>query len=133
MIFIIFFVIGLSIFQFFFLNNILKIISFCLNLLYLLSAILTYLLNPGTVFKLGKNKKIKFCKECQFDYPYNKKLSHCYSCGICVIGIDHHCGVFGKCIARKNIFWFYCFIVSTFLSIFACVGTLVHILTELPI
>ena len=112
MIFIIFFVIGLSIFQFFFLNNILKIISFCLNLLYLLSAILTYLLNPGTLFKL---------------------VSHCYSCGICVIGIDHHCGVFGKCIARKNIFWFYCFIVSTFLSIFACVGTLVHILTELPI
>ena len=133
MIFIIFFVIGLSIFQFFFLNNILKIISFCLNLLYLLSAILTYILNPGTVFKLGKNKKTKFCKECQYDYPFHKKLSHCYSCGICVIGIDHHCGVFGKCIARKNIFWFYCFIVSTFISIFACVATLVHILTELPI
>jgi hypothetical protein len=110
-----------------------KIISISLNLLYLISGLFTYLLNPGTIYRYGKNKKKKYCKECNYEYPFHKKLSHCYSCGICVIGIDHHCGVFGKCIARNNIFWFYSFIVSTFISIFTSIGTLVYIMAKLPI
>ena len=98
-----------------------------------MSSLLTYLLNPGTIYKLGKSRKVKFCKDCNFHYPYHKTLSHCFSCGICAIGIDHHCGVFGKCIARRNIFWFYCFIVCTFISIISCIGTLISIMTKLPI
>ena len=133
MIFIFIFVIGLSIFQFYFLKNIMRIISILLNVLYFFSALFTYLLNPGTVFKYGKLNKTKYCKDCNYQYPFHHKLSHCYICGVCVIGIDHHCGVFGKCIARNNIFWFYCFIVSTFISIISCVVTLVYIMIELPI
>ena len=110
-----------------------KLINISLNLLYLISALLTYFLNPGTIYKSDKNKKIQYCKKCNFEYPFHKKLSHCYNCGICIIGIDHHCGVFGKCIARNNIIWFYCFIVLTFASIFSCIWTLVNIMANLPI
>ena len=120
----------MSLFQILYLKPLFKLITLSINLLYLLSALLTYLLNAGTIFKGKKNKK--YCKDCNFNYPYHKKLSHCSICGICVIGIDHHCGVFGKCIAKRNIFWFYCFIFSTFISIFSCVGTLVYVMSIMP-
>ena len=66
------------------------------------------------------------------EYFFHKKLKHCSSCNICVIGIDHHCGVFGKCIARNNIIFFYSFIVLTFVSIFASMGVLLYSLSQLP-
>ena len=95
-----------------------------MNLLYLLSALLTYLLNPGTVYKSSPNQNKVYCKECDFNYPYHKNLKHCSTCKVCVIGIDHHCGVFGKCIARNNICCFFSFIVLTFVSIFSSMGIL---------
>ncbi len=98
-----------------------------------MSALLIYFLNPGTVYRIGNNKERTYCKECKYLYPYYKSLKHCYTCGVCVICMDHHCGVFGKCIARNNIIWFYVFIICTFLSIFSCVGTLVSIMVKLPI
>ena len=133
MIFIFIFVIGLGVIQFFLLSKIMLIVAMFFNALYILSALFTYLLNPGIVYKSGKNRRLKFCKDCNFDYPFHKKLKHCHICGVCVIGIDHHCGVFGKCVARNNLFWFYCFIGGTFIYIFSCVSTFVYILQKLPI
>ena len=108
-----------------------KIIFTLINILYFLSAFLTYLLNPGTVYKSDKNQNKAYCKICDFNYPYHKRLKHCTFCNICVIGIDHHCGVFGKCIARNNIICFYAFIVLTFISIFASMGILLYSLVQL--
>ena len=127
------YVIGLITFQCFFLSGIIKIISIFLNILYLISALLTYLLNPGTIFKWEYSNERTYCKECKYLYPYHKKLKHCYTCCVCVIQVDHHCGVFGKCIARNNIIWFFTFITSTFISIFSCVGTLVSFMVKMPI
>ena len=109
-----------------------KIIFISINVLYLLSALLTYLLNPGTVYKSSKNQNKFYCRVCDFSYPFHKKLKHCSSCNICVIGIDHHCGVFGKCIARNNIICFYAFIVLTFISILASMGILLYSLAQIP-
>ena len=109
-----------------------KIIFSLINILYLLSALLTYLLNPGTIYKSDKNQNKAYCKYCDFNYPYHKKLKHCTFCGICVIGIDHHCGVFGKCIARNNIICFYAFIVLSFISILASMGILLYSLAQIP-
>ena len=98
-----------------------------------MSALLTYFLNPGTVYKSkGKGNKV-YCKECDFSYPYNKKISHCHTCKVCIIGIDHHCGVFGKCIARNNIICFFTFITLTFVSIFSSIGILVYTMSQLDI
>ena len=41
-----------------------------------------------------------------------EKLHHCHCCGVCYIGFDHHCMWSGKCIAQKNLYWFYSFLGS---------------------
>ena len=132
MIFIIIFITGLSVFQILYLKKGMKIIAILSNLFYLISTILTYFRNPGTVYRFGQRSRKKYCKYCNYDYPFNRDLYHCHKCGICVIGIDHHCGVFGKCIAKNNLIWFYCFTFMTSIIILFFLGTLVYILTEFP-
>ncbi len=110
-----------------------KLILIFLYLLFLCSGLLTYLLNPGVIYKSSKKGSKIYCKECDFNYPFHKNLKHCSSCGVCIVGIDHHCGVFGKCIAKYNIFWFYSFIILSFFSIFSSIGILVYALSQLPI
>ena len=45
-----------------------------------------------------------------FERNFNeKKYEHCTLCNICIPGADHHCGVFDKCIGRKNLICFYLF------------------------
>ena len=63
-----------------------KLVGISLNILYLSSALLTYLLNPGIIYKLGKKRKKKYCKICNYEYPLYNKISHCQICGVCVIG-----------------------------------------------
>ena len=99
----------------------------------MLSSLLTYFLNAGTVYKSKEKGNKVYCRECDFSYPYHKKLKHCYSCNVCIIGIDHHCGVFGKCIARNNIICFYCFIALTFVCIFSSMGIMVFALSQIGI
>ena len=45
------------------------------------------------------------------------KCEHCSDCGICILDIDHHCGVFDKCIAAGNTFTFYVFLIAFFGSL----------------
>ena len=41
------------------------------------------------------------CDICDVDRP--RGALHCYDCGVCVMGLDHHCPVIGKCVGAKNI------------------------------
>ena len=98
-------------------NIVFKIIASALFLGSLLTGLYTFLVNPGVTFKEeesnNQNEKNFYCKECNFTYPKNeKKYLHCYACGVCAPNSDHHCGVFGKCIAKKNANAFYLFLVS---------------------
>jgi hypothetical protein len=81
-------------------------------------------LNPGIIYnqkKEGINNENKiYCFECRYQYPnLNETLTHCENCGVCYIGRDHHCDVFGKCVAKNNICIFSTFSMSLCLLLVA--------------
>jgi hypothetical protein len=87
-------------------------IVLCLFILSIITGILTYLINPGIIFKDNDNNNGNnyHCPLCKFTYPKNdKKYEHCSICEVCIPEADHHCGVFEKCIGRKNLICFYLF------------------------
>ena len=45
----------------------------------------------------------RICKVLKSD-----NADHCFSCGTCVVGLDHHCPMLGNCIGRNNILLFRC-------------------------
>lgn len=53
------------------------------------------------------------CSRCELSRPVG--ASHCYDCEVCVTDLDHHCPWTGKCIGKKNVYFFYSFL--TFLTI----------------
>mmetsp|Transcript_25330 Transcript_25330/g.24955 ORF Transcript_25330/g.24955 Transcript_25330/m.24955 type:complete len:146 (-) Transcript_25330:19-456(-) len=80
----------------------------------------TALKNPGLILQdyqealeQGKiSKDTAFCKRCQVIKTENSE--HCEDCDLCVEGLDHHCPVSGKCIAKGNILYFYLFLTTVF-------------------
>lgn len=92
------------------------IIEASLSFVAIITGLHAYLINPGTSFKLqnpnseGQTQPKYYCEKCNFTYPgLKKELTHCYECKVCFHGHDHHCGVFGKCIAKKNLITFFIF------------------------
>ena len=80
---------------------------------YLITGLLTFFLNPGVEYCDGKSENKNYCQICNFYYPSNgKKIEHCDVCQVCVRNWDHHCGVIGKCIGRRNLFFFYAYLVA---------------------
>lgn len=61
-------------------------------------------------------EQYKFCPECRFYYDLNKKVNHCFDCGICIEGYDHHCPWTSKCIGKNNLYSFYCFMTGILLN-----------------
>ena len=100
--------IGFIFIQHFFLKSIIiKSLSIILTLISSISGFIALILNPGIVYNLKKEGKVSnnkfFCYQCKYEYPFlGENMSHCGECGVCYIGMDHHCDVFGKCIAKNN-------------------------------
>ena len=42
----------------------------------------------------------------------DENTGHCVDCNLCVEGYDHHCPWTGKCIGKKNLTYFYAFLMS---------------------
>ena len=82
----------------------------------ILISFLLLILNPGVIYSDGKNNNNEekiYCSECKFLYPSsNKKMEHCYECGVCVTKLDHHCDVIGKCVGKYNTCLFILFTIS---------------------
>lgn len=115
--------------EFFVIKNIVyKFICLGLFLLSILMEILTYLINPGTTFKENNREgSPHHCGICKFTYPKSsKKYEHCSSCEVCIAGADHHCGVFEKCIGRKNLICFYLFPVFSMALLIVFFVSLFH-------
>ncbi len=84
--------------------------------------ILTTISDPGVVTKeyylenyradklVIKNYRI--CRKCNVVMNLDKGTEHCVECGICIINNDHHCPWTSKCVGKKNLWLFNCFLVS---------------------
>lgn len=45
-----------------------------------------------------------FCRVCNLRRP--PRAAHCYTCGVCVLSNDHHCGVVGGDVSLRSLRWF---------------------------
>ncbi len=127
---------GYILFSIFFwkkLNLFMIIIGIATLCLYFISYTGTFLLNPGYPERneeslLGKPRiKYKYCEYCDIWERVDMNITHCFECGVCVEGFDHHCPWTGKCIGRKNIYYFNTFLASVFISFIYFVLALVFI------
>ena len=86
------------------------------------SAILHHSVHKNPVWETRNGERLEtevdVCAKCRlarimtpdhlFELPNPPEaLVHCSMCDICVLKLDHHCGVFDKCITRSNIFCFH--------------------------
>ena len=120
-----------------FLNFYIKYIGAFVYLSFEISFILTTLSDPGVVTKkyflenynADKTviKNFRICRKCNVVMDLDKGTSHCVECGICVMNNDHHCPWTSKCIGKKNIWIFNCFLVSLFSHIVYLVFALVSL------
>ena len=110
-----------------------KIIGFVLYFLFLFSYLITALINPGfpkhdLESKTGEPRgKFRWCGACKIWISIEKKTNHCFDCGICVEGYDHHCPWTSKCIGRRNLISFYIFISCIFFIIFYLIIALINV------
>ena len=63
------------------------------------------------MFKYNENLCV-ICKRVKETYT-----KHCIACDVCVDGFDHHCFFLNACISRKNVKYFYIFIVEILLTV----------------
>ncbi len=107
-----------------YLNLFFKILGIINYLSFFLSYLYTDLINPGypkhdLESKTGEPRdKFRWCGACKIWVSIEKKTNHCFDCGICIEGYDHHCPWTSKCIGRRNLYSFYIFVTTTFLMIF---------------
>ena len=84
--------------------------------------VLTTISDPGVVtkeyylenYKADKTiiKNFRICRKCNIVMDLDKGTEHCVECGICVMNNDHHCPWTSKCVGKKNLWIFNCFLVS---------------------
>lgn len=112
----------------FFLMNVASVLSPAVVVLATLSCIAllcvfltTACSDPGIVFsdddgravdeeraELASSPAPLMCSQCKVPRPAS--ASHCYECNLCVDKLDHHCPWTGKCIGKKNLYFFYGFL-----------------------
>ena len=115
---------GFACFFYYFWNNLylsLKLVGIVIFATYWFSYTMTFLINPG-IPKYDENaitgqprEKYRFCNACKIWINMDKNTAHCFDCNVCVEGYDHHCPWTGKCIGKKNLTYFYVFLISILL------------------
>ena len=88
----------------------------------MISYLITSLINPGIPNRdhyskyfiknnpdLPSSSVVK-CSICNIVVPKHFRISHCYTCQVCVKNYDHHCPWTGKCIGERNLTPFYVFL-----------------------
>ena len=114
-----------------YLNNLIypkiKFYGIILSIIQIILYLICFLKNPGIVpeslwienyFKNknsdnNKNYSIRICKDCKIIIESTEHIEHCKICNICVMEMMFHCFWIGKCIGKKNKYYYYCFIIMT--------------------
>ena len=100
-----------------------KIGQIILSLIFQIIYTIVYISNPGFPRNtIGRMKGIpkeqfKYCSECLFYINLNKKVNHCFTCGICVEGFHWHSFLINKSVGRKNFYLFCIFFVIFIVNI----------------
>ena len=115
-----------------------KLLCFIDIILYLIC----FFKNPGippkelwieNYFKNKNNKdnninfSIKICKDCKIIIENNQYIEHCKICNVCIMEMGYHCFWIGKCIGKKNKFYFYCFLFISFILLLYLIFAFVSI------
>ena len=94
-------------------SKIKKVIFYLFILSIYIFVFCTSLIHPEIIMNKKKNsQEYAFCPKCKVYYNPYEKVEHCDMCGVCMAKMDHHCVWMGKCIANKNVFYFYGTIVD---------------------
>lgn len=122
------------------LNTYLNLLHFSVSAAYLYFAFKVGFSDPGivhhnkkfknSILKKSDSSKIdqfdvedllnkKYCAECKVNI--SEKTKHCSICGFCIEELDHHCVVFDICIGKKNIKYFYAFLLWNFIGFFGLI------------
>lgn len=84
------------------------VVAGALNCLFLLGSFMSVsCADPGIVYKESADGDLEAaseyynrCSQCDLERP--KGARHCYVCAVCVMDLDHHCPLTGKCVGAKN-------------------------------
>ena len=68
------------------------------------------------------------CNTCDIDLYTDSSISHCNTCGCCIVDLDHHCPWMGKCIGQDNLKSFYLTMVLFCLTYLVYGMILIHIM-----
>jgi uncharacterized membrane protein YccF (DUF307 family) len=75
---------------------------------------------------VSTNARTLYSKDvCPFCEIHRRKtkhpIEHCFTCGICVDGLDHHCPWTGTCVGEHNIWTFRIFLIATLSTVISYV------------
>lgn len=59
-----------------------------------------------------------YCHRCEVNVP--PRCEHCHTCKKCILKRDHHCSFLGRCIGFRNLRYYMCFLVWTWIGLFYC-------------
>ena len=108
-------------------NPTIKFYGIIIYIIHLILYLICFLKNPGippkslwieNYFKnknndKDKNYSIRICKDCKIIIESTEHIEHCKTCNICVMENEHHSFWIGKCVGKKNKYYYNCFVFMT--------------------
>lgn len=55
-----------------------------------------------------------YCHRCEVNVP--PRCEHCHVCNKCILKRDHHCSFLGRCIGFRNLRYYMCFLIWTWVK-----------------